>query len=32
MRYRAALIGASFEMRKRDGGGTAVVCAWRKNA
>jgi PAS domain S-box-containing protein len=32
MRYRAATIGASFNVRPREGGGTVVSCAWRKNA
>jgi two-component system, LuxR family, sensor kinase FixL len=31
MRYRAELIGASFEMKRRAGGGTSVACVWRKN-
>jgi two-component system, LuxR family, sensor kinase FixL len=30
MRYRADLIGATFDLRKRAEGGTTVVCVWRK--
>lgn len=29
MRYRAAAIGATFEARRREAGGTAVSCVWR---